>query len=95
MQTVVKLWTYSTDYIGGGDLVNICLGPGEKLYLEESRLCKFGVAGDRLGKILGCISRVYPRFRSPLFNSLVNLLGVNASRLLLCVRSKNITRSEG
>lgn len=64
MQTVVKPWTYSTDHIEGGDLVNICLGPGEKLYLEESRLCKFGVAGYRLGKILGCISRVYPRFLS-------------------------------
>lgn len=86
MQTVVKPWTYSTDHIEGGDLVNICLGPGEKLYLEESRLCKFGVAGYRLGKILGCISRVYPRFLSPLFTSLVNLLGVNASWLLLCAQ---------
>lgn len=47
MQTVVNCGPFDDGAaIGGGDLVNICLGPGEKLPpAEESRLCKFSVAG--------------------------------------------------
>lgn len=87
MRTVASYGPFddSTDHWKRRPGINICLGPGEKLRPEKSRLCKFSIARARQN------TRIYlsslSSFLSSLlcvFNSPVSLLGVNAPRLSLC-----------